>query len=626
MVIVAVGGKQHGVVAFDRATGTQVWASAACGALTHSSPGLVRIGGVDQVVLACAKGMVGINAADGTDLWRWNDWHPKMAIPSPTLVGDDCLFIVEGYGGGCGMCRITSSNGTFRAETVFTNTACNGQIPTAVYRDGYIYSSGNSNNKNDGLMCLDLRGNVKWKTGVKPKFERGNLLLADDLLFMLDGSSGMLRLIAPQPDRYVQLAEANVTSGAKGQIWGPLALADGRLYVRGHAELVCLDVSAPSDWPWWRGPYRNGISLETDWEPAALSNKSNVVWQSNVGNGHSAVAISGARLYTMGNRNNRDIVVCLDVATGTQLWRVSYSCPAGDYPGPRSTPVVDDMRVYTLSRDGQAYCLDALTGNVLWHTNLTTAFGAQAPTWGMASSAVVFGPYVLYNAGSHGIMLDKRTGVSIWSSPAGIGNYNTPVLHVGTKTMTAFFFNKSSLCCVDVATGKLLWSFPWETRYDIMAADPLPIGDAVFISSAYDKGAALVAAKNSKPKTVWQNKNMCNHFSTCVLIDGHLYGISGNTGNGALVCLDPTTGAKKWRQPGGFEALTAAGDKLICVTLKGEAVVVRATPTAYMEAARCAVLPLPRRDTKCWTMPVLNRGRIFFRNSVGDLLCVDVSK
>ena len=119
-----------------------------------------------------------------------------------------------------------------------------------------------------------------------------------------------------------------------------------------------------------------------------------------------------------------------------------------------------------------------------------------------------------------------------------------------------------------------------------------------------------------------ENKNMCNHFNACVLIDGHLYGFSGKTGRGTLRCLEMATGKMKWEEKsfGGIGALQAIGQKLLIISNQGELVVAETNPDEFTEISRAQVT-----GPKCWTTPVLSNGRVYCRNSRGDLICLDLS-
>ena len=183
-------------------------------------------------------------------------------------------------------------------------------------------------------------------------------------------------------------------------------------------------------------------------------------------------------------------------------------------------------------------------------------------------------------------------------------------------------FTHRALVAVDPKTGSVLWSYPWETKHDTNVADPILIGDKVFISSGYDRGCALLQVNGDKVTKLWENKNMRNHFNPCVLIDGHVFGFDGNTGRATLKCIKLATGKVQWEEDsfGGFGAIQAIGKKLLIISNQGELVVAEANTGEFTEISRAQVT-----GPKCWTTPVLANGRIYCRNSRGDLTCLDVS-
>jgi outer membrane protein assembly factor BamB len=378
-----------------------------------------------------------------------------------------------------------------------------------------------------------------------------------------------------------------------------------------------------SDWPAWRGPDGDGISTESAWSHEPLVDGADILWSADVGEGYSSVVVRGARLYTMGNQNNEDIVYCLEAETGREVWSFRYPCKSGSYPGPRATPVLSGDRVFSLSRDGEVICLDSAQGTQQWRRNVLSEIGARNTQWGVASSPYVVDGKVILNAGKAGVALNEATGEVVWSNGAGLGGYATPVALKAAGELSVTVFSAKHLYGVRVEDGAILWTFPWQTKYDVNAADPVVTRDGqIFVSSGYGRGCALVDVSVSPPRPVWEHTKLSNHFSSSVVLGGHLYGMDGNAGRGSLRCLDLTSGAVAWSQDLGFGSLMAAAGKLIILNESGMLFIADALPDAYRERARCQVIEKP----KCWTAPVLSGGRIFCRNSLGHLVCVDVRK
>ncbi len=373
-------------------------------------------------------------------------------------------------------------------------------------------------------------------------------------------------------------------------------------------------------WGKWRGPKGNGISEDTDWNPKALAAKPETLWKTNIGAGYSSVSIKGSLLFTMGYRDGKDTIYCLRVKDGSEVWKHSYRCKKGQYPGPRATPIVDGKLIYTVSREGHVLCLDAVKGDVKWQKNLASDYGISIPGWGISSSAVVCGQLLIINAGKNGIALDKTNGRKRWGKGKK-GGYATPVRY-GTGGKSVAMFGQDTTKGIDAATGRVLWSFPWKTKYDVNAADPVVFDGKVFVASGYNRGCSLYNIRGGQPKSIWENKNLRAHFSSCVFFKGHIYGIDGNAGRGSLRCINPKNGSVLWSQDLGFGSLIAVGGKLIVLNEKGNLYIAEASPAGYKELGQAKVVSGP----KCWTPPAFSRGLIYCRNDRGELVCVDVRK
>lgn len=383
--------------------------------------------------------------------------------------------------------------------------------------------------------------------------------------------------------------------------------------------LVSAAPASGDDWPRWRGADGSGTTAES-WRPEALV-KPKVLFHVQVGEGVCSVAVSGGRLYTVGNQNNTDVISCLDAKTAKAVWRHVYRCPAGNFWGPRATPTVDGGLVYTLSRNGQAFALDAATGELKWQVDLMAEHGAKNNDYGITGSPLVVGDLVIYNACTRGIALDKKTGKKAWSSASGYGGFASPVLFDRGGKPAVALFCATDLVLLDPATGQSFATFAWKTSFDANAADPVYFDNKFFITSGWDRGCALLSLSGDRLTQVWQNTELRSQIATPVYRDGHLYGIDDNTPNGQLRCLDAATGKTRWTRKGGFGNVTIADGRIVTIDRQGVLLVVAADPSACKELAKLPILGPKARN---WIAPVLADGLLYLRDSDGTLVCLDV--
>lgn len=242
------------VVAYKQATGEIAWKSEVLGVLGYSTPVVTKLAGADQVVMvaACKKGggspgkVAGLNPDTGATLWTYDGFQCFIPIPYPTTLPDDRVFITGGYGAGSCMIQVKQQDGKFTVKELFMTAECGSQIQQPLFYKDYLYINSNSNEREDGMMCMSLDGQIKWKTKdswFTATFERGPLMMADGLIYNLDGKKGVLYLLDPSPEEFKKIAEVKLLGGK--EIWSPMALSDGKLLVRSQSEMKCLDVKTP---------------------------------------------------------------------------------------------------------------------------------------------------------------------------------------------------------------------------------------------------------------------------------------------------------------------------------------------------------------------------------------------
>ncbi len=389
---------------------------------------------------------------------------------------------------------------------------------------------------------------------------------------------------------------------------------------------VGLGLSRAEDWPQWRGPNQQGISKETGWLDRWPEGGPPVSWRANVGLGFSSIVVARARAFTLGHVDDADSVVCLDADTGKELWRHSYPADLGDKffeGGTTGTPTVDGDRVFTLSRWGDCFCFEAASGRVVWSRNVPKETGIRIPGWGYSGSPVVFRDLLILNIGDAGLALEKSSGRIVWRSEDKDAGYSTPLLFERGGDEYVWLGSGQSYVAVHALTGREAWRVKWLTQYGVNAADPILDGDRVLLATGYGKGAALLKIGSPEPETLWKSKVLRTQMNTGVRVGEYVYGVDGDTtARAVLKCVEFATGIEKWSEAGiGSGGLMVADGRLVVLSDRGELIVAPAAPEGFKPTARAQVL-----GGKCWTVPVLANGRIYCRNSKGDVLAVDVRR
>lgn len=371
------------------------------------------------------------------------------------------------------------------------------------------------------------------------------------------------------------------------------------------------------DWPVWRGPNGNSVTSETI---NAANLNATPVWTAKVGSGYSAISVFQGKALTAGNSGGNDIIYCMDANTGKIVWQYSYPCRVDKgYPGPRATPVTDGKNVYMLSIDGDLVCVNLADGKLVWEHKKMATGDVQNLKWGLASSVLLHDNVVYINLGSRGMTFDAATGKPLWKT-SGTCNYSTPVIFkFGDRELLAIFGEKN-LFILEPATGNTVASYEWLTKWNVNAAEPIITdgGKKILISSGYGHGAALLDFDGTSLKKIWENTNMCCHFSSPLLIDGIIYGVSGNPGGGILCAVDFNSGKLITKTKLKFGSLIQAGEQILYIEENGTLNVLNPA------AGKCEVVKSIKvlNNGKCWTMPVLADGKIFCRNNIGDVVCL----
>ena len=402
-----------------------------------------------------------------------------------------------------------------------------------------------------------------------------------------------------------------------------------RILTSGLCLLAASWFCSAADWPQWRGPHRDGSSTETGLLKQWPADGPKLLWKaSGLGAGFATVAVVGDRIFTAGDLGESSFVIALNRADGSLLWKAALGKPGGGPPGPRGSPTVGDL-VYELGQQGDLVCLEAATGKELWRKQLRNDFGGKCGGWQYSESVLVDGDRVICTPGGDKgtlLALDKKTGALLWRTTdwKDSAEYSSPIVETIGGVRQYLQLTGQSVAGVAVESGKVLWRAQRPGR---TATVPTPIyhDNQVYVASGYGVGCNLfkITAKDGEFSTAegYANKNMVNHHGGVILLGDHLYGFSDGKG---WVCQDFKTGQVAWSNNGvGKGAIAYADGHFYCRSEggKGTVALIEATPEAYKETGR---FDQPDRSkSQSWPHPVVIGGRLYLRDQ-GLLLCYDV--
>jgi hypothetical protein len=228
VVIVALSGR---LVAFDAATGHPRWQGATRGG-SYSSPHLMTLGGVQQVLLLTANGVASVAPADGALLWQ-HEWAGVPILQPARTEDGDVLITTGDMSGGAGTRRIAVAHpaGAWTVEERWTSSGLKPYFNDFVVHRGHAFGFDGSI-----LACIDLQdGKRKWKGG---RYGHGQLvLLPDQDLLLVLSEDGELALVGATPDPFKEIARFKAI---EGKTWNHPALAGDVLLVRNGEEMAAF--------------------------------------------------------------------------------------------------------------------------------------------------------------------------------------------------------------------------------------------------------------------------------------------------------------------------------------------------------------------------------------------------
>jgi outer membrane protein assembly factor BamB len=378
--------------------------------------------------------------------------------------------------------------------------------------------------------------------------------------------------------------------------------------------------SAAADWTQFRGANGSAVSTETNL-PSGFSDTSGLRWKATLpGRGVSSPVIAGGRVYltcSNGAKDDRLHVVCIDAATGGQLWHRQLVATGSTACHPKTcmaapTPVADESGVYALFATGDVAAFDR-DGNQRWYRSLVGDYPKLSNQVGMAASPVLYKDKLIVPMDNTGdsflAALDTRTGKNLWKveRPRDI-NWVSPLLRTANGKTEVIFPATKSLIAYDLETGEKRWS---STNPTNGIPTPTLMGDMLILPA---RGVVALNLKGEKPAEAWTSTKLSSGMSSPLVYDGRVY-----TGNpaGIVVCADAKTGKVIWeeRLKGPFSGSPIAGDgKVYFINEAGVLTTLKAGDTFE-------ILAESKTGEEGLATPAVSGGAIFLRGEQ-TLFCV----
>ena len=372
------------------------------------------------------------------------------------------------------------------------------------------------------------------------------------------------------------------------------------------------------DWPQWRGPNRdgkiNGFSAPVKW-PDSLNQK----WKTTVGSGDSTPALVGDKLYVFARQGGEEIVQCLNIADGKEVWQSKYEAQAvtgaaARHPGPRSTPAVANGKIVVLGVGGVLSCLDASSGKLIWRKD---EYPKVVPRFFTSFSPIITDGMVLAHLGGQGngalMAFDLNSGDIKWKWAAEGPAYASPIIITVEGVKQVVTLTEKNVVGVGLSDGKSLWQIPFAPQgMAYNAATPIFDGQTIYYTG---QGRGTKAIKLEKqgdtfsPKELWNNP-LTVQYNSPVLKDGFLYGLSDKA---QLFCINAKTGETTWtdtaKRGGNFCSIVDVGSQLIALPSTSELIIYKPGESQFSEVAKIKVAGTPT-----YAYPLFAGKNIFIRD------------
>jgi len=357
------------------------------------------------------------------------------------------------------------------------------------------------------------------------------------------------------------------------------------------AEPSAADLS----WPQWRGPQRDGQVPATPAWPSSLGEEFlQSGWRVELSPGYSGPIVTGDLVITTETENKTtEIVRALRTETGEEVWRASWdgalSVPFfaksnGDWI--RSTPATDGTFLFVAGMRDVLVCLEVATGKEVWRVDFVQEHQSEVPTFGFVCSPLIDGDHLYVQAGGGTAKLDKRTGKVLWRGFQDGGGmsgsaFSSPIIATLAGQRQLVVQSREKLAGLDPATGQTLWETAVPSFRGMNILTPVAFQDGIFTSTygGRTQWLKISGPQNALTATEAWSQNEQGYMSTPVIIGTHAY---HHLRSQRLSCFDLTTGEEKWTSSenfGKYLSLVAQNEQLLALDQRGLLYLIAASPT-----------------------------------------------
>lgn len=235
-VIVTPGGPNACIVALDKLSGKQIWASQDLSdGAGYSSCIIGEVQGVRAIMTLTDRAGVGVRASDGKLMWRYDKVANRTANVTTPIFHDNSVFYTSAYGTGCALLGLAAQDGAVKAEEIYFSRDMQNHHGGVILHNGYLYGFSSSI-----LTCMEFKtGRVAWKDRSVGK---GSLTYADGNLYLLS-ENNVAGLAEATPDAYREKGRFPIPDQGLPS-WAHPVVCGRRLYLRNQSMLTCYDVKA----------------------------------------------------------------------------------------------------------------------------------------------------------------------------------------------------------------------------------------------------------------------------------------------------------------------------------------------------------------------------------------------